>query len=263
MPNGLDWWTYTSWIESLLGGVVTYLRQVFLYLFYLIKDVFVFLYSNLVEVVLWLVRQFKRLAQWARIVWEEGIKRGLLKLVELYLWLREKLEAILGPVLRVLRRIRELYDEWFNRIFGPILNLIQRLRQLLVVFRIFNVRWARRLDARLLRIESKIAESYLTIRRQLNLIASYVNMLMDPLGLIRQNVLVESILRAGDALLKAITGKGLAFWVERRPGARAGRGGPFDPVVIARELEEAIEHDTGYFAAVGREFDKDAWIWLG
>lgn len=129
-----------------------------------------------------------------RTIWEKFIKNGLLKVLHLLAKLRAWAERIFGPILRLLRKIRD----WLDKVYYPrllkILNMIQRVRAMLTIFRIFNVTWAKRLDERLLRLETKIAEPYLRLRAFLNEIATVINLVLDPSLIFHRNVLLASIL---------------------------------------------------------------------
>jgi hypothetical protein len=129
-----------------------------------------------------------------RTIWDRVFKRGLLKILDLVGKLRAFLSRVFGPMLRWLRKIRD----WLDKVYYPrllkVINMIQRVRQLLQVLRIFNVAWAKRLDERLLRLETKIAEPYLRLRALLNDVATIINLVLDPSLIFHRNVLLASIL---------------------------------------------------------------------
>jgi hypothetical protein len=129
-----------------------------------------------------------------KVIWDKVFKRGLLKILELYSKLRGALARVFGPLLRNLRRIRD----WLDKVYYPrllkIINMIQRVRQMLSILRIFNVAWAKRLDERLLRLETKIAEPYLKLRALLNEVATVINLVLDPSLILKRNVFLGSIL---------------------------------------------------------------------
>ncbi len=125
--------------------------------------------------------------------------------------------------------LRRRFDRWFNTTIRPILNFLQRVRGVLAIFRIFHLKFAEKLDNLIGGLEAKIIRNTLAIRGKLNEISTIINLVFDPALVIRQNVLVLSMIRALDRL-RALLGLGRA-----RPLTGAER--------------KAIEHDhTRYLA---------------
>lgn len=136
-----------------------------------------FLWSAIVFLAGKLVAVTRALFLWARRVWENVIKGPLVRLAQLLRDLRERLDRFLRPLLRWLERIRKLLDDYFFRYIAPLLNFIQTLRRVLLVFRLAGFRFAKRLDARLFRLETQIAGAFLLVRGHLNAIFNYLNLL--------------------------------------------------------------------------------------
>jgi hypothetical protein len=182
-----------------------------------------------------------------KVIWDKVFKRGLLKILELYSKLRGALARVFGPLLRNLRRIRD----WLDKVYYPrllkIINMIQRVRQMLSILRIFNVAWAKRLDERLLRLETKIAEPYLRLRDAINTISTYLNLLVDPSLILRANPLIAGIIGALGQLVRGIFGIGFSGMVGDGkvlpPPKNAGIVTRADALAIARGV---VTHDTGY-----------------
>jgi hypothetical protein len=259
VPNGFDFGDWTSFFGSLLSGLYNVIVQVFTFLWNFIVVIFEYLWSALVIVARFLLQMLGTVGKFFRNLWENVIKRGLVKLVELYGRLRQILEKYLGPVLRVLRRIRQLIDYWYFRIFGPILQLIQRLRQVLMVFRIFGIKLARRLDERLMFLESRIAGVYLVVRGTLNQIATTINLVLDPELLIRRGVLGSSLLKYVGAV-KRVVGFGhsrpLTIEEEDSQAFERGRFKPDAALANNRRRAESgpLPEDVKMQEALRREF---------
>lgn len=196
-----------SWLAGILNTIVGWIVQIFEFLWQALRTLADYLWSAILVTVNFILKMLSTVGRFFRALWENVIKKGLLHLVSLYQRLKATLARIFGPILRILRRIRAFIDYWYFRIFGPILNLIQRVRAILVVFRIFNLKWARRLDERLLRLEGKLTGPFLLIRRYLNMIATTINLVLDPELILRKNVLAASLLKFLGAV-KRIVGFG-------------------------------------------------------
>jgi len=189
----MDFFFLLAQLGQVFAQLANLIAQVFLFLYQLIQAVFVFLWNTLVAVAQFLLRGFLRLGHLLRVLWDRVLKRGVLKLIELYQRLRDKLEKYLDPVLKIIRRIRRILDDLFNKYVAPILNLIQRVRKILAVLRILHVKFAERLDQRLAQIEGKIAEAFNFVRSYLNLVSNIINLVLDPQLLIRPGIFGGSV----------------------------------------------------------------------
>ncbi len=143
---------------------------------------------------------FKVFAKGVRHVLSDIVHGRLAHLWEDYQNLRKKLAKFLDPVLRNIRTARMVYDEWFKRTIKPILDLIQQARTVLRIFRLFHLKFAEDLDRRLAFIESKIFDTWNTLRRKLNEQATIINLLLDPGLILRQRVLFQRLVRSAGEL---------------------------------------------------------------
>lgn len=133
-------------------------------------------------------------------IWNDVILAVLKKILDAYSKLRDLLHKILDPVLKFLHRLRQIYDQYFNQFVKPLLNVIQRIRQFLKIFELLGFKWAKRLDADLGAIENKIIQIYTTIRQNLNLVTTWIQLIVDPTGLLRRNPLFGAIIRSAPEL---------------------------------------------------------------
>ena len=192
MPWGIDFNPGSSFLGSLLRSILGALQAVFVFIWNTLVAVTRFLLTGLIAVANFLLRMFGHVGRFFQNLWEKWIGKGILKLLELYEKLVAKINKFLEPVIKFIKRIREIIDYWYNKIFGPILNLIQQVRGVLQVFRIFNLKWAKRLDEKLLRLEAKITQPYLILRAKLNEVITWLTLGTDPRLIISRNVLLGS-----------------------------------------------------------------------
>jgi len=228
-----------SWILGLIQALWAALVFVANLLYVLI----LYVYQALVFVVLHVWAALQALARLFVRLWETIIKRGVLKLFELYDRVREWLERVLGPVIRILQRIRQILDSIFNTYIRPILDVIQRVRRVLRVLRLLGFKWAEKLDRRLVAIETAITEAFLFIRGWIVLVQDILERIVDP----------DLLLTAG------IFGGSLGKWLGRLGlllGAILGDFVPdlfgiFSPSQTVREMNEARAGEKNWLSDAG------------
>lgn len=133
-------------------------------------------------------------------IWKGVIVAAIKKLLDAYSKLRDLLTKIFAPVLRYLHQLRVIYDQYFNRFVKPLLNLLHKVRQFLQIFRLLGFKWAARLDADIARIENKIVAAYSTLRAYLNIATTWIQLIVDPTGILRRNPLFAAIIRSAPEL---------------------------------------------------------------
>jgi len=136
---------------------------------------------------------FNNLRVFSGAFWGGLLRKLWANILILYAKIRDRLERILGPILRVIQRIRRWLDEHIYPSIRRYLDLIQRMRRVLVIFRIFNIKWAKALDARLAKKEAEVARGFTLVRGKLNEIASLLNVLLDIDLILRAEPFVKSL----------------------------------------------------------------------
>lgn len=198
MPNG-DGFGFGDIVDAigtslsdLAGAIFQAITDAVIYLFQAITFTWDVLLGNL---------EFQQTA-WGKVkdffgaVWKQGILAFLGKLWTELKKLKDLLRKIFDPVLCAIKAIIDYHDFLFNKYLRPVLVLIQRLRSFLTLLRLLHVKWAARLDARLVEIEGRIASLFLDVRRELNTIRGTLSLFLDPFGLFDQGRLLLSNLRS-------------------------------------------------------------------
>lgn len=109
-------------------------------------------------------------------------------------------------LIKLFRWYEQLVRYWEQRIFGPVLNIIQALRKTLVLFKVFHIKLAARLDNYLSGIEGRLANILLFYQRQLNQIIDWLNLIVDPFGLISEGMFIGSAVRSIGAVWASVMG---------------------------------------------------------
>jgi hypothetical protein len=139
-------------------------------------------------------------------IWQTVIMATLTKLIGLINRLRAWLKNVLQPIIDFLKKLRAWYDKLFNTYVKPFLNLLQHIRQFLRILRLLGVKWAARLDADLAYIEQKIVQVYTYLRSQLNMVITYLDLIVDPSGILRRNPLFAILLAAAPEVQNLLYG---------------------------------------------------------
>ncbi len=203
---------FGGFVVAIIGAIVTF-----------IGDVFQVIGTTLKEVVLWIVntalpkiiasilslgslvgRGFRFFVKAVTHVLSDIVHGRFVHLWEDYLRLKEKLRRFFEPVLRILRRIRQIFDQFFKQFIAPVLNLLQQIRGILVVFRIFHLKFAEALDRKIVQLEGKIIRNTLILRSRINELITLISIIADPQLLLRRNVLAASLLKYLGAVKRVI-----------------------------------------------------------
>jgi hypothetical protein len=97
--------------------------------------------------------------------------------------LRDKLKAWLAPIVNYIKFQKAWLDALYQNVIKPVLTFLQRLRGVLVLFRLFHMKWAEELDQYIAGIESRITQAFLRMRGDINMLANWINYIIDPTGI--------------------------------------------------------------------------------
>lgn len=201
---GFDFDPILSFLGDAVSAIFAAIGAFFAYLYSLLVFLVQFLWNVLVVVAQFLVRILGHIRNFFVALWENVIKRGVVKLLAIFAKIRAKLQQIFGPILRIIRRIRQWIDRHILPIVLRVINAIQRIRQILVVFRILGFEWAKALDRKLAQLENDIQGAFEFVRRRLNLVATIIELILQPNLLMRRNVLLGSLLSSLGAVKRAL-----------------------------------------------------------
>lgn len=126
----------------------------------------------------------------------------------------ERVKAIVEEILCYFRFLQQLQDYYFNQFIKPILQVIASLRRVLVIFRLFHLKFAEELDSWLAAREAQLTKIFLLERGELNRIIDYLNYIVNPFGLVNEGLYMQSALQSITQLWAALKGVG-----DVKPGA--------------------------------------------
>lgn len=194
--------------DGIIGGITDAILQAVLAALAFIWNVLVavanYIWSVLQFIWQFILRAFNFVKNGLKWLWENVVKQVITKLLQAYTKLRTILAPIFNHLLLWLQKARYYLDLIFNRFVKPYLVMIQKVRQVLGIFRLLGFKWAQRLDARLGALEAKIIGVFQTLRVPLNQAISFLQLLADPLGILRRNPLIAAVLRDAPEIKNAI-----------------------------------------------------------
>lgn len=197
-----------DWLDPLFWWLVAAV----IWILAAIETLAVFLYGALIAAIEWLVTGLTWLVKLC-ISGLEGLYNDVIKPVidtmQKFLdWVRN----LVKPVLDYLHKMRLWYDKFFKKFIQPQLQLIGRLRQFLTILKLFHVHWATVLDSYLAKAQARIFKDFEVIRQRLNSVISWVDLIVDPTGLLRKGVLAPSFGQALGDISQLILGKPLDYF---------------------------------------------------
>ncbi len=196
-------------IPSIIDGITGLLNDVIAGLLNLILnvvDAVIYVYDILSGIFNFFYRGLKFLIDHLRAVAEWIHTRLIGRIIEWVQNIKAKLHQIFDPILKVLRQIKAIQDQWYNQVLKPIFDFIQRLRRVLLVFRLLHIKWATKLDKYLADQEAKVARAFLDVRAKMNELITWVNFVIDPFGNIYSNVFLNTALTSINALWALLWG---------------------------------------------------------
>jgi hypothetical protein len=100
---------------------------------------------------------------------------------------------LIPRLLRIIRNMRALLQQVYQKYIRPALAWIQYARQWLAILRIFHVGWATKLDSWLVKLQGRIIAPYLYVLRSINGIGTWVNLVVTVTGLIQRPVFLNTM----------------------------------------------------------------------
>jgi hypothetical protein len=229
--GGFDPSQFFSGIIDTLVAIINAIIAALVYLFNLLVAVFQFLYAAVVAIAQALVAGIKVIAKGFAHVISDIVHGRFLHLFQDYLDLKAKLTAWLAPVLRILQRIKKIFDEFVTKPLLRYINLIQQVRKFLVIFRILGFKWAKKLDNTLVSWEQRVVQNVLVLQSWINFAISAVSLIMDPSLIMRKNFLLASLLSFLGAVKRVVF-----FGANRTPSS--------DETKQAQQDKAALSHTT-------------------
>jgi len=112
------------------------------------------------------------------------------------------LHDLIAPLIKELQTLQRQYNQIVGKQMRRYLDLIQRIRKFLVPFRLLHLGFAKKLDAKLVALESDIGAKWAKLIAHENLILGVLNTIVDPRNLLRPGSTLGSL----GAMIAAVHG---------------------------------------------------------
>ncbi len=187
-------------LEGLLSDLVAYLLAALQFLWNVLVYIANYIWAALNWIANFFYTLFQDVVKAFKWIWNNIIKVGLTKLIKLWQTARAWLSKFLKPVLDWIKKVRAWYDWMFNHFWKPILNMIGIMRKVLTIFRLLGFKWAARLDGDLALIQQDIVKAYTLLRSYINLAITWIDLIVDPTGILRRNPLFAALIASAPEL---------------------------------------------------------------
>jgi hypothetical protein len=198
-----------DFLGGLLGGLSNLgaeLQQILAFLVHLIVEVFQFIANVIVNVFKFFINIIGKSISFFHHILNFFFKDIWPRALSIMRHIHDFLEAKLGPIIKFLKKYRDLIDRNYRLYIKPILNFLQKIRQVLAVMRLLHIKFARELDAKILQLEGLLTKNFLQLRGILTSMLNALNAVVDFPLLFRKPVLVLSIRRVFLSLVRVLTG---------------------------------------------------------
>lgn len=243
MPNGGGdgGFDFGGIFDPLLGGLVAIIDAIVAFLNALVAalvNVLNFLYTGELGIFSFSLDSLTAIWKGLKNLMDQIFKVWVLAGLKHLLSLIQKLQAWARKLKAWLDRLRRLQQQQMQA-FRRIINLIQRVRQVLVVFKLFHVKWATKLDNWLVNIEGKLIRHELEIVAKTNEIIGWLNLILDPtFGLSHLPVFLAAG-KSISTLLTILTGHGIDMWYSKIITGGAG----LPPPITYKQHYDALNQD--------------------
>lgn len=208
-----------DFLDGLIGqlsSIASEVAQIFSFLVNLLVQLFQFIWGTLVNVFNYLYKIAANVVKFFQHIWTSFFKDIWPKIVSTLRKVHDFLEAKLGPIIKFLKKYRDLIDRNYRLYIKPILNFLQRVRQVLQVMRLMHIQFAKVLDQKIAQVETLLTKNFLQLRGLLTSMINAINGVVDLPLLFRKPVLVLSVRRVFLSLVKVITGMSPGYFFPSR-----------------------------------------------
>ena len=135
-------------------------------------------------------------------VWVRVLRPMLGRLVWLAGRIRRLIEHDLPRLIKWIDKIRQKVLEIYEKYTRPILVQIQRIRRLLLILRLFRIKWAEDLDKKLVWVQDQVMKPVRVILEHLALVEQWLNVIVSAEQLIQETIFGRSVYHYQDPIVR-------------------------------------------------------------
>jgi hypothetical protein len=171
-------------------------------------------WTNAIQDATWAYGELGKIWDWLKTIplaigleiynlWINYIKPFLAKIICAIKWVHDKLNAVLKPIIGIIKRVRDWYVKYILPWQKLALNILSAIRIFLALLKLLDVKWAAKLDATLQKVQGYITESITAILGPLNSALSILGMAVDPSLFFRKDMFGRTLWNSLGDLKKA------------------------------------------------------------
>lgn len=212
LQNGFDIFDFFGGLTDIISGFIAAIEAQIVFLAQLIYAVFVYLFNLLLAIAKFLLKELTTVYHFFLKIKDLLLDKVIRPIIKAFTDLQQWLRDTLGPVLKYLNKMRAWYDQYFNKYVKPFLNVISHIRQVLTLLKLLHVKWAGKLDGLLGKVQSRVFGNFEKLRQRLNQVISWLDLIIDPRGIIRAGPLANSIGLSIGTIVQTVTGRPLSYY---------------------------------------------------
>jgi len=178
--------------------------------------------------------------------------------------LRRWLYHFFKPLIDVLNQMKKAQDAYYKQVLKPVLVMLQKIRSILVIFRVFGLKWAVSLDQYLAGREALISKAFLQTRQELNTLADWIDWTINLGGLLNEGMFIWSAIQSISQLAGALWGQsnnplGAQQIADMKAGSQEGIAA--NAIPSAKQAWMGVQPSTwtvSYTDSV-KQFQDDGW----
>lgn len=180
--------------------------------------------------------------------WVRVLRPLLEQMVRLAGRVRRLLERDLPRLIRLIERIRRRVLDLYERYTRPMLIQIQRIRRMLIILRLFRVKWAEQLDARLVQVQERLLLPIRVALAHLAIVELWLNAIVTAEQLFQETIWGRSAYNYQDPLVRSVLSPFLRPFRIGEREEQWPRAAAVTPDQTREHLRMYLVHDTGPIA---------------
>ena len=152
----------------------------------------------------YVMRAFDAIVGWLTTFWQWLRDNVLTPIIQTIQRLYDKIKPYIQAIEKWIKQEQQLLQNLYNQYIRPIMNLLQNIRRMLLIFRLLGFKWAQKLDARIQKIENEISAAFLGAWKNLNILADWINWIVDPFGILNPGPVFGAIKASVGAMVNLL-----------------------------------------------------------
>ena len=224
------------------------------------------IWGALAQVWAWLQRILAALWAWiqAAVHW---ILSTALPAIETFLQkIIGKVRAFLAPLIKLIKAQIQQMQAVYNQLVKPLMNFLQRLRAILVIFRLFHLKFAQVLDQYIVDLETRINTAFLSVESDLGRMEQWLEFFSNPMGVFNPFPFLSAAMLSITQLYAVLANLpavvlGAGTLAQQQASAQGGLYSSAQATIQSRATGPTAT-DLQNYANHAADFQKDGYTWV-